>query len=317
MEVMDYHGDENVFKKNKNFIVVLRPWIWNATRNLERCINGMKGKILGSENGEEDLDEVRMMRSMIDYMSKEYMENCVMMIVKMDDILDMFDPKFQSILANLLLSNPDTSRISSSSPVSSSSQSSILEDLDTLYDLFLWGEGTGDGLLGGGVLRIGESSGATQDAFLPNALESNMVLDIHSVACGSRHAVLVTKQAEVFSWGDGSGGRLGHGIETDICNPKLIDSLSGLSIESVACGEYHTCAITDSGNLYSWVDGTHNFGLLGHGTGISHWTPKRLTRSDRGFAYFIHFLRPLAFSSYHISGSIIYIWRWVLWCSWS
>ncbi|KAI5683723.1 hypothetical protein M9H77_04951 [Catharanthus roseus] len=175
-------------------------------------------------------------------------------------------------------SSPDTSRISSSSPVSSSSQSSFLEDLDTLYDLFLWGEGTGDGLLGGGVLRIGESSGATPDAFLPKALESTMVLDIHSVACGSRHAVLVTKQGEVFSWGDGSGGRLGHGVETDICNPKLIDSLSGLSIESVACGEYHTCAITDSGNLYSWGDGTHNFGLLGHGTGISHWTPKRLTR---------------------------------------
>lgn len=104
---MDHHGDENVFKKNKNIIVVLRPWIWNATRNLERCINGMKGKILGSENGEEDLDEVRMMRSMIDYMSKEYMENCLMMIVKMDDILDMFDPNFQSILANLLLSSPE------------------------------------------------------------------------------------------------------------------------------------------------------------------------------------------------------------------
>lgn len=170
----------------------------------------------------------------------------------------------------------DASQVSSSSAVSSISQGSFLGDLD-IFDLYLWGEGTGDGLLGGGVHRIGELSSATADAFLPKALESTLRLDIHTVACGSKHAVLVTKQREAFSWGDGSGGRLGHGPEIDICNPKPINNLSGLSTASVACGEYHTCAITDSGDLYSWGDGKNNFGLLGHGNEISYWTPKKLT----------------------------------------
>lgn len=170
----------------------------------------------------------------------------------------------------------DSSQVSSSNTVTSIGQGSFLRDLD-IFDLYLWGEGTGDGPLGGGVQRIGELSSATADAFLPKALESTLLLDIHNVACGSKHAVLVTKQGKVFSWGNGSGGRLGHGMEIDICNPKPIDSLSGLSTASIACGEYHTCAITDSGDLYSWGDGKNNFGLLGHGNEISYWTPKKLT----------------------------------------
>lgn len=37
-----------------------------------------------------------------------------------------------------------------------------------------------------------------------------------------------------------AGGRLGHDVEDDVSQPKLIDSLSGIKIELVACGEYHT-----------------------------------------------------------------------------
>lgn len=174
-------------------------------------------------------------------------------------------------------SSADTSRVSSSSALSSSSQRSFFEDFDRLCDLFIWGEGTGDGLLGGGVHKVGEISGAKKDAFLPKALESTLVLDVQNIACGSRHAVLITKRGEVFSWGEGSGGRLGHGVETDIANPKLVETLNGLSINSVACGEYHNCALTVSGDLYTWGDGTHKLGLLGHGNEVSHWTPKKVT----------------------------------------
>ncbi|KAL3513206.1 hypothetical protein ACH5RR_025923 [Cinchona calisaya] len=179
-------------------------------------------------------------------------------------------------------SSADNSRISSSSALSSCSQRSFLDDFDSLCDLFIWGEGTGDGLLGGGVLKIGELSGAKTDAFLPKALESTMVLDIQNIACGSRHAVLITNRGEVFTWGDGSGGKLGHGIEADIANPKLVDTLSGLSIKSVACGEYHTCAVTVAGGLYTWGDGTHKLGLLGHGNEVSHWTPKKVNGQIEG-----------------------------------
>ncbi|CAI0548661.1 unnamed protein product [Linum tenue] len=170
----------------------------------------------------------------------------------------------------------DAFRVSLSSAVSSSSQGSGHDDGDALGDVFLWGEGTGEGVLGGGVHRAGNCFGVKMDSLLPKALESTVVLDVQNIACGSRHAALVSKQGEIFSWGEESGGRLGHGVDSDVMHPKLLDTLSNTNIELVACGEYHTCAVTLSGDLYTWGDGTYNFGLLGHGNVVSHWVPKRV-----------------------------------------
>ncbi|KAH0713722.1 hypothetical protein KY289_009681 [Solanum tuberosum] len=168
----------------------------------------------------------------------------------------------------------DNFRVSLSSAVSSSSQGSGHDDGDALGDVFIWGEGTGDGVLGGGPHRVSSSFGAKLDSLFPKALESAVVLDVQNIACGGRHAALVTKQGEIFSWGEESGGRLGHGIDSDVLHPKLIDALSHSNIELVACGENHTCAVTLSGDLYTWGDG--DFGLLGHGNEVSHWVPKRV-----------------------------------------
>ncbi|XP_057550889.1 PH, RCC1 and FYVE domains-containing protein 1-like [Amaranthus tricolor] len=181
-----------------------------------------------------------------------------------------------SVYSHMKGMSTDTFRVSMSSAVSSSSQGSGLDDGDALGDVFIWGEGTGDGVLGGGVRRVGSCFGAKMDSLLPKALESAVVLDVQNIACGGRHAALVTKQGEIFSWGEESGGRLGHGVDADVSHPKLIDALSTTNIELVACGEHHTCAVTLSGELYTWGDGAFNFGLLGHGNDVSHWVPKRV-----------------------------------------
>ncbi|KAK9062710.1 hypothetical protein SSX86_019899 [Deinandra increscens subsp. villosa] len=157
----------------------------------------------------------------------------------------------------------DAFRVSLSSAVSSSSQGSGHDDGDALGDIFLWGEINADG-----------GPNAKIDSLFPKALESAVVLDVQNIACGARHAALVTKQGEIFSWGEESGGRLGHGVDSDVLHPKLVDSLSNTNIELVACGEYHTCAVTLSGDLYTWGDG--HFGILGHGNEVSHWVPKRV-----------------------------------------
>ncbi|KAG6651025.1 hypothetical protein CIPAW_06G083300 [Carya illinoinensis] len=171
----------------------------------------------------------------------------------------------------------ETSRASLSSVVSSSSHGSVYDDFGALGDVFIWGEGVANGMLGGGVHRVGSSYSCMMDALLPKALESKVVLDVHNIACGGRHAVLVTKQGEIFSWGEESGGRLGHGLEADVSHPKLIDALNGVNIEFVACGENHTCAVTISGELYTWGDGTCNSGLLGLRSEVSHWIPKKVS----------------------------------------
>ncbi|KAJ8637038.1 hypothetical protein MRB53_011305 [Persea americana] len=181
-----------------------------------------------------------------------------------------------SINGNMKGMTMDAFRVSLSSAVSSSSQGSGQDDGDALGDVFIWGEATGDGILGGGTHRSGSSSVIKMDSVLPKALESAVVLDVQNIACGGRHAALVTKQGEIFSWGEEARGRLGHGVDSDVSHPKLIDALGSTNIELVACGEYHTCAVTLSGDLYTWGDGTYNFGLLGHGNGVSHWVPKRV-----------------------------------------
>ncbi|KAK6924991.1 FYVE zinc finger [Dillenia turbinata] len=173
-------------------------------------------------------------------------------------------------------STVDSFRVSVSSAPSTSSLGSYQEDFDNLGDVYVWG-GLGDGFLSGGLYSVDNSSAAIVDALLPKVLESTAVLDAQSIACGSRHAVLVTKQGKIFSWGGGSGGKLGHGFEDDVPSPKLISTLTTSNIELVACGEYHTCAVTVSGDLYTWGDGNHNFGLLGHGSDASHWTPTRVS----------------------------------------
>ncbi|CAA0805850.1 Regulator of chromosome condensation (RCC1) family with FYVE zinc finger domain [Striga hermonthica] len=168
----------------------------------------------------------------------------------------------------------DAFRVSLSSAVSSSSQGSGHDDGDAMGDVFIWGEGTGDSIMGGGPHSAGSSFGPKTDALLPKALESAVVLDVQNIACGGRHAALVTKQGEIFSWGEELGGRLGHGVDADVLHPKLIDVLSNTNIELVACGENHSCAVTLSGDLYTWGNG--HFGLLGHGNEVSHWVPKRV-----------------------------------------
>ncbi|EPS64081.1 hypothetical protein M569_10696 [Genlisea aurea] len=175
---------------------------------------------------------------------------------------------------NTRASGSDAIRLSLSSALSSSSQGSCAEDIDGLGDVFIWGEGTGEGLIGGGDIKLSRPSTAKSNALFPKALESTVVLDVKYIACGQKHAVLVTKQGDIFSWGEEMGGRLGHGVGEDLPHPKLIESLSGKCIETVSCGEYHTCAVTVSGELYTWGDGFMNCGVLGHGSEVSHWIPK-------------------------------------------
>lgn len=154
------------------------------------------------------------------------------------------------------------------SPSSASSSQGSKEDPDSLGDILICGEGFGG--LNGAEL----SSVACSDALVPKTLESTVLIDAHNIACGTKHAVIVTKQGQIFSWGQGSGGRLGHGDENDVFFPKLINALDGSDIDSVACGEFHSCAVTNSGDLYTWGDGILSHSLLGHVSEVSHWTPQ-------------------------------------------
>lgn len=171
-------------------------------------------------------------------------------------------------------SGADGFRISVSSTPSCSSHASGHDDIESLGDVFIWGEVWSDVASSDGSVK---SLPSKSDVSIPKLLESNVVIDVQQIACGVRHFSLVTKQGEVFTWGEESGGRLGHGIEKDFGRPQLVEFLAVTNVDFVACGEFHTCAISTSGDLYTWGDGSHNAGILGHGTDASHWIPKRVS----------------------------------------
>ncbi|CAN1256387.1 PH, RCC1 and FYVE domains-containing protein 1 [Linum perenne] len=168
-------------------------------------------------------------------------------------------------------------RISVSSGVSSTSSGP--DDIESLGDVYMWGEVWSDGFAHEGPTI---SPSTRIDVLAPRPLESNVVLDVHQIACGERHVTLVTRQGEIFSWGEEHGGRLGHGHERNFSRPRLVEVLAVTNVEFVACGEHHTCAVASSGDLYTWGDGSYNAGLLGHGSDVSHWIPKRVSGALEG-----------------------------------
>lgn len=178
--------------------------------------------------------------------------------------------------ANMQLrtSGGDGFRISVSSTPSCSSGGSGPDDIELLGDVYVWGEVWSDGVSPDGSTS---SLPVKNDILIPKPLESKIVLDVHQIACGMHHVGLVTKQGEVFTWGEESGGRLGHGTEMDFSCPRLVEFLAVTNVDFVACGEYHTCAVSSTGDLFTWGDGTQNAGLLGQGTDVSHWIPKRVS----------------------------------------
>lgn len=178
--------------------------------------------------------------------------------------------------ANGFTSDIYRASVSSTAP-STSSHGSAPDDCDSLGDVYVWGEVICNNHLDHSNDRNTNSFTTIRtDVLLPRPLESNLVLDVHLIACGVRHSALVSKQGELFTWGEASGGRLGHGVDKDVNQPRLVETLAFSTVDSIACGEFHTCAVTSTGELYTWGDSTRSDGLLGHGSEISHWFPKRI-----------------------------------------
>lgn len=111
----------------------------------------------------------------------------------------------------------------------------------------------------------------------PHMLEGFGEKEIIKIAShpDGRHYLALTTEGEVFSWGVGDGGRLGHGDNNSREEPTLIQALSGKFITHIACGSAYSAAITSNGELYTW--GRGNYGRLGHGSSEDQNTPMLVT----------------------------------------
>ncbi|XP_015232879.1 PREDICTED: alsin [Cyprinodon variegatus] len=74
--------------------------------------------------------------------------------------------------------------------------------------------------------------------------------------------VFPTLQTEVWSWGHGEHGELGHGDNLARLQPLCIKSLNKKEVIRVAAGAHHSIALTAQSQVYSW--GSNICGQLGH-----------------------------------------------------
>ena len=127
--------------------------------------------------------------------------------------------------------------------------------LSTDGEVYSWGEGD-DGKLG---------HGNKTSCDRPRVIEALRGKDIVGISCGGAHSAATTTTGELYTWGKGRYGRLGHGDSEDQLKPKLVEALLGYRVIDVACGsgDAQTLCITDDDNVWSWGDG--DYGKLGRG----------------------------------------------------
>lgn len=78
---------------------------------------------------------------------------------------------------------------------------------------------------------------------------------------GPYHLALITKSGDLYTFGSGSYGKLGHGSTSDQLEPTLVEFFSKqkLKIKDVVCGKYQTLILDQEGSLWACGYGGNQF----------------------------------------------------------
>jgi RCC1 and BTB domain-containing protein len=110
--------------------------------------------------------------------------------------------------------------------------------LDDEGKVYVWGNNTYGQLGTGGLKNVHEP-------VLVEALLREKVVDI---SAGDNYSGVVTEKGEVYTWGFGNEGQLGHGDKSDQFMPRRIATLKN-KVKSISCGGAHTALLMEDGKL--------------------------------------------------------------------
>lgn len=138
--------------------------------------------------------------------------------------------------------------------------------------VYTWGDNS-YGQLGDGTTRNKLSPVNITSYFVTSSMENSVF------SLGSDHTLALLPDGQIYSWGRNNKGQLGTGTKEDSQLPLHINNKFNISynekIISINVSLYHSQALTDKGNLYSW--GTGDSGQHGDGTYVDKFLPIKVT----------------------------------------
>ena len=93
-----------------------------------------------------------------------------------------------------------------------------------------------------------------------------------AVSAGTSFSMVLLENGDVYTFGYGSHGRLGHGDEEDRHRPTRVEGLNGVSM--IEAGRYNSMAVLENGDVYAFGDNTR--GALGLGDSDNRLAPERI-----------------------------------------
>ena len=126
--------------------------------------------------------------------------------------------------------------------------------------------------------------GTFENELVPRKIETLEGRHFVQAVVGCKHMALLTGNSEVFTFGYGEEGQLGHGGDGDEPVPLLVKELFGKRVLQITVGEDHTCALTKDGKVFTFGNG--GWGQLGHAEEKDEPIPR--TVQALGERYVVH-----------------------------
>lgn len=108
------------------------------------------------------------------------------------------------------------------------------------------------------------------DQYRPKIVAALRQCVVTQVTLGTNHAACITDTGSLYTWGDGSWGKLGLQDIHSRLAPEIVMTLALSKVTSVSLASKHSACVTENHQLYTW--GAGSFGrLCSGGTSQTHF----------------------------------------------
>nr|XP_006639089.1 PREDICTED: E3 ubiquitin-protein ligase MYCBP2 isoform X16 [Lepisosteus oculatus] len=129
----------------------------------------------------------------------------------------------------------------------------------------------------------GDKDASKITTYPPGAVRFDCELRAVQVSCGFHHSVVLMENGDVYTFGYGQHGQLGHGDVNSRGSPTLVQALPGPSIQ-VTAGSNHTAVLLMDGQVFTF--GSFSKGQLGRPiVDMPYWNAKPSPMPNIGAKY--------------------------------